>query len=213
MSVFGHACHDRESLDGAEGPLRRVLWAALAINAAMFVIEGGAGLLSNSVSLQADALDFLGDSATYALSLLVVGRALRWRASAALIKGLSMALFGLWVIGATLHAALTSEVPSAAAMGSVGALALVANVVCALLLFRFRSGDANMRSVWLCSRNDALGNVAVMLAATGVFASGSHWPDIAVAAILATLALTAAFHILRQATAELREGAPEKAPG
>ncbi len=113
-----------------------------------------------------------------------------------------MAVFGLWVIAATTYAALTSPVPSAATMGSIGALALFANTVCALLLFRYRGGDANIRSVWLCSRNDALGNLAVMAAATGVFASGTHWPDIAVAAILVTLAMTASFHIVRQAWAE-----------
>ena len=200
----GHACHDHASLDATNARLRAVLWAALAVNATMFLVEGGAGLLSRSVSLQADALDFLGDSATYVVSLVVVGRSLRWRAGAALVKGVGMALFGLWVTGATLHAALTSEVPSAATMGSVGALALAANVSCALLLFRYRGNDANMRSVWLCSRNDALGNLAVMGAATGVFASGTHWPDIAVAAILATLALTASLQIVRHAIAEWR---------
>lgn len=205
MNLFkGHGCCDTASLDAAQASLRTVLWTALGINAAMFLVEGGAGLLSRSVSLQADALDFLGDSATYALSLFVVGRPLRWRAGAALAKGMAMALFGIWVIGATLHSALTSEVPSAVTMGTVGALAFVANIVCALLLFRFRGGDANMRSVWLCSRNDALGNLAVMVAATGVFASGTHWPDIAVAVVLATLALTASVQVVRQAMAELR---------
>ncbi len=199
------SCCDHTSLDTAHTSLRTVLWAALGINAAMFLVEGGAGLLSRSVSLQADALDFLGDSATYALSLFVVGRPMRWRARAALVKGFAMAAFGLWVIGTTVHSALISQIPSATTMGSVGALALMANIVCALLLFRFRRGDANMRSVWLCSRNDALGNIAVMAAATGVFASGSHWPDIVVAAILATLALTASVQIIRQALEEFHQ--------
>ena len=206
-ALKGHACLHHTSLDATQKSLRQVLWLAFLINAVMFLVEGSAGLLSHSVSLQADALDFLGDSATYALSLFVVSRSLRWRTGAALIKGTGMALFGIWVIGATLYSVIDPAIPSATTMGSVGALALAANVACALLLFRFRGGDANMRSVWLCSRNDALGNVAVMAAATGVFASGTHWPDIAAAAILATLSLSAAFQVLRQATAELRQPA------
>lgn len=205
MSPFGHACHDHEALDVNQGSLRTVLWAALAINATMFLVEGGAGLLSRSVSLQADALDFLGDSASYGLSLFAVARPLRWRASTALLKGIAMGLFGLWVIGATIYSATTPGVPNPATMGSVGALALAANIVCAVLLFRFRRGDANMRSVWLCTRNDALGNIAVMVAATGVFASGTQWPDIAVGALLATLALTASVLVVRQALAEFRQ--------
>ena len=205
MSPLDHSCHHHGDLDATQGSLRAVLWAALAINATMFLVEGGAGLLSRSVSLQADALDFLGDSASYGLSLFVVARPLRWRASTALLKGIAMGLFGLWVIGATIYSATTPGVPNPATMGSVGALALIANIVCAVLLFRFRRGDANMRSVWLCTRNDALGNIAVMVAATGVFASGTQWPDIAVGAILATLALTASVLVVRQALAEFRQ--------
>ena len=204
MSPLGRACHDHGDLDATQGSLRKVLWAALAINATMFLVESGAGLLSRSVSLQADALDFLGDSASYGLSLFVVARPLRWRASTALLKGIAMGLFGLWVIGATIYSATTPGVPNPATMGSVGALALIANIVCAVLLFRFRRGDANMRSVWLCTRNDSLGNIAVMAAATGVFASGTQWPDIAVGAMLATLALTASVQVVRQALAEFR---------
>ena len=176
MSPLGRACHDHGDLDATQGSLRMVLWAALAINATMFLVEGGAGLLSRSVSLQADALDFLGDSASYGLSLFVVARPLRWRASTALLKGIAMGLFGLWVIGATIYSATTPGVPNAATMGSVGALALIANIVCAVLLFRFRRGDANMRSVWLCTRNDALGILPLWLPQPGCSPAARNGP-------------------------------------
>ncbi|MDH3240007.1 MAG: cation transporter [Alphaproteobacteria bacterium] len=183
---------------------RNVLWIVLAINFAMFVIEAGAGIGAESVSLQADALDFLGDSANYAISLLVLGMGARWRTGAALIKGSAMGLFGCWVIGATVWSLVYEGRPSAVVMGSVGLLALAANVVSAFLLYRFREGDANMRSVWLCSRNDAIGNLAVVGAASGVFATGSNLPDLGVAAIMAGLALFAAFRVLDHAAREWR---------
>ncbi len=185
---------------------RRVLWLALGVNAAMFFIEAGAGLAAGSVALQADALDFLGDAANYGLSLFVLSMALMWRARAALVKGASMGLFGLWVIVAAAMSAVAGGTPSAPVMGAVGALALAANVGVALLLYRYRNGDANMRSVWLCTRNDAIGNVAVMAAAVGVFGTGSAWPDIAVAAIMASLALAAALQVIRSAMGELASG-------
>ena len=162
-----------------------------------------AGATAGSVSLQADALDFLGDSANYAISLGVAGMALAWRARASLVKGATMALFGLWVLGATACNAFAGIVPDAPVMGVVGTLALAANVGVALMLYRFRDGDSNMRSVWICSRNDAIGNVAVMLAALGVFGTRSSWPDLVVGIIMATLALTGAWRILRHALAEL----------
>lgn len=183
---------------------RRALWVVLAINATMFVVEVAAGLAARSVSLQADALDFLGDSANYALSLMVLGMSMRWRSGAAMVKGVSMGLFGIWVVGSAIWNLYAGTLPGAFVMGSVGALALAANVASAVLLFAFRGGDANMRSVWLCSRNDALGNVAVMLAAGGVFATGSAWPDLMVAVALAGLALSASLLVIRQAAGELR---------
>jgi Co/Zn/Cd efflux system component len=142
------------------------------------------------------------------LSLFVLSMALAWRSRAALAKGVSMGLFGLWVLTAATLNALTGEVPSAPVMGAVGALALAANVAVAVLLFGFRNGDANMRSVWLCTRNDAIGNVAVMAAALGVFGTQTAWPDIAVAAIMASLALAAAFLVIRDAMGELANGTP-----
>ena len=183
---------------------RRVLWAVLAINATMFVVELASGLAAHSVSLQADALDFLGDSANYALTLMVLGMSMRWRSGAALVKGGTMGLFGIGVIGQALWNLHAGTLPGAMVMGTVGGLALTANLVSAALLFAFRQGDSNMRSVWLCSRNDAIGNVAVMLAAAGVYGSGSAWPDLLVAAVLASLAISASFVVLRQALGELR---------
>jgi Co/Zn/Cd efflux system component len=183
---------------------RRVLWVALFVNATMFGVELFAGLAATSTSLQADALDFLGDSANYAISLFVLGLALTWRARAALIKGITMAAFAFWVIGSTIFNLVEGTVPEASTMGWVGALALIANVTVALLLYKFRSGDSNMRSVWLCSRNDALGNIAVLLAALGVFGTGAAWPDLLVAAIMAALALSGSWQVINQARGELR---------
>lgn len=185
---------------------RRALWIALFVNAVMFAVEAAAGFAAGSVSLQADALDFFGDAANYALSLSVLTMALAWRARAALVKGVSMGLFGIGVIGAAAMNVLSGETPHAATMGVVGFLALAANVGVAVLLFRYREGDANMRSVWLCTRNDAIGNVMVMVAALGVFGTGTLWPDIAVAAVMASLALSAALATVRSAVGELRTG-------
>jgi Co/Zn/Cd efflux system component len=183
---------------------RRVLWAVLAINAVMFLIEVAAGLAAGSASLQADALDFLGDSANYAISLLVVGMALRYRASAALAKGATMGAFGLWVITTVIWNALHGTLPSAFTMGAVGITALVANAASFALLWAFREGDANMRSAWICTRNDVVGNLAVLLAAAGVFGTGTGWPDLVVATIMAALALQGAALVIQQAWGELR---------
>ena len=183
---------------------RRVLWAVLAINAVMFLIEIGAGLAAGSASLQADALDFLGDAANYAISLMVVGMALRYRAAAALAKGLTMGAFGLWVVGTVIWHAAHGTLPSAFTMGAVGVAALAANAASFGLLWAYRKGDANMRSAWICTRNDVLGNVAVLLAALGVFGTGTGWPDVIVAAIMAGLALQGAVVVAQQSTAELR---------
>jgi Co/Zn/Cd efflux system component len=201
--MSAHCCghgHDH----GASSPAyRRILWLALAVNLAMFAVEIGAGLAAQSVSLLADSLDFLGDAANYALALFVLGMALQWRARAALIKAASMGLFGLWVAGSTVQHALAGTVPEAPVMGMVGALALAANLGVAVLLYRWRDGDSNMRSVWICTRNDAIGNLAVLAAAAGVFGSGSGWPDYIVAAIMSGLALVGAVQVTRQALGEL----------
>ena len=189
---------------GQTSQYRRVLWTVLAINAAMFVVEIGAGVLAGSASLQADALDFLGDAANYAISLLVVGMGLRYRASAALAKGATMGLFGLWVLGITAWHVWQGTLPEAGTMGVVGATALIANGASFALLWAYRSGDANMRSAWICTRNDVLGNLAVLLAAAGVFGTGRGWPDAVVALIMAALALQGSWLVLRQGLFELR---------
>src|SRR5712671_2580335 len=198
-----HGCHEGDPQRGNPA-YRRVLWIVLAINAVMFGVEIGAGLTAGSAALQADALDFLGDAANYAISLFVVGMALRYRAMAALAKGTTMGLFGLWVIGTALWHAAHVTLPSAFTMGAVGFAALAANAAAFGLLWAYRGGDANMRSAWICTRNDVLGNLAVLLAALGVFGSGTGWPDIAVAAIMAILGLQGAATVVRQAAGELR---------
>ena len=197
-----HGTADRDPL--RQSAYRRVLWSVLAINAAMFALEAGAGLAAGSASLQADALDFLGDAANYAISLFVVGMALHYRATAALAKGATMALFGVWVLGITAWHAVGGTLPQAVTMGGVGLTALAANAASFWLLWRHRAGDANMRSAWICTRNDVLGNLAVLLAAVGVFGTGTGWPDVIVAAVMATLAQHGAATVVRQARTELR---------
>ena len=184
MSAHCHNEHLHNPATGSADPrYRRVLWIALVVNAAMFAVELGAGFASGSVSLLADAIDFLGDAANYGVSLLVLTMAVAWRARAALLKSASMLLFGLFVAARALWALAYGVPPEALTMGAVGVLALAANVGVAVMLYAWRDGDANMRSVWLCTRNDALGNLAVMAAAAGVFGTGSAWPDLAVAAV------------------------------
>jgi len=183
---------------------RRVLWAVLAINAGMFLVEIGAGLAAGSAALQADALDFLGDAGNYAISLFVVGMALRYRAMAAFVKGGTMGVFGLWVIGTVIWHAFHGTLPNAFTMGTVGFAALAANAASFSLLWAYRAGDSNMRSAWICTRNDVLGNLAVLLAAAGVFGTGTGWPDIVVAAIMATLALQGAATVIKQSLGEIR---------
>jgi Co/Zn/Cd efflux system component len=182
---------------------RRALWVALAVNGGFFIGEIIAGLAAGSSALQADALDFLGDTANYALSLGVAGMALGVRSRAALVKGGTLIVFALWVLGSTAWHALHGTLPRAEVMGIVGVAALLANGGVALMLYRFRGGDANMRSVWICSRNDAIGNAAVVLAALGVFGTGTGWPDIIVAAIMGGLGLWGGGQIVRQALGEL----------
>lgn len=182
---------------------RMILWVALLANAAMFGVEIVAGVAADSRALQADALDFLGDAANYAISLGVAGMALAWRARAALAKAATMLVFGLWVIGSAIHGFIVGASPEAETMGVIGTLALATNVAVAWLLFRYRAGDANMRSVWICSRNDAIGNLAVLAAAAGVFGTGRAWPDLVVAALMAGLAIWGSAEVFRQARGEL----------
>ena len=185
---------------------RRVLWIALIVNAAMFLVEIAAGVASGSLSLLADSIDFAGDAANYGVSIAVLSAALAWRARAALLKAASMIGFGLFVLGRALWSAWYGAVPEALTMSLVAVLALAANLGVAWMLYAYREGDANMRSVWLCTRNDAIGNLAVMAAALGVFGTGSNWPDLVVAGLMAALALHGGCLVLRQALRELRHG-------
>ncbi len=202
------SCSAPEPKTPAPGGFRKALWLALWVNLVMFLVEGFASLQSGSVSLMADAIDFFGDSANYLLSLSVLGMGgMLWRGRAAMVKGLTMAVFGLVVWGGRAVWVLQSGItPEPLTMGMVGGLlALAANVFVAVMLFRFRDGDSDMRSVWLCSRNDAIGNMAVMAAALGVFGTGSAWPDLIVAAIMGTLAVTAGVSVVRHARADITD--------
>ena len=202
--MSGCCGHDAK-FDGVSADYKRRLWIVIALNAAMFIVEMTAGHLAKSQALQADALDFLGDALTYGISFAVIGASIRIRTNAALAKGISLLLMGLWVMGSTVYRVFYIGIPEAEIMGVVGFLALLTNLASVLLLVRYKDGDANVRSVWLCSRNDAIGNVAVMFAAVGVWGTASGWPDLAVAMIMASLFLSSAFQIVKQALAERRE--------
>lgn len=202
--MSAHCCNSTPTAT-QDPKYRRALWIALAVNALMFGVEIVGSTRANSVSLLADAIDFLGDAANYGVSLSVLTLGLLWRARAALLKGLCMGAFGIFVLAQTTWNVAHGVLPEPTAMGIIGILALLANLSVAVLLFAWRSGDANMRSVWLCTRNDAIGNVAVLLAAAGVFGTGSGWPDWTVALLMGALALSAATSVIRQARAEIAE--------
>ncbi|MEM5581551.1 cation transporter [Roseibium sp. AS2] len=204
--------HSQGTFDGMSKDYRRRLWLVIAINAGMFAVEMVAGQAAGSKSLQADALDFFGDAATYGISLAVIGASVRARSLAALAKGASLLLMGIWVAGSTLYQVFVLGVPQAAVMGTVGFMALAANLASVLILVRYKDGDANVRSVWLCSRNDAVGNVAVMLAALGVWGTAAAWPDLIVAGLMACLFVSSSVQILSQAIREYRSDADRTVP-
>ncbi|TYC79971.1 cation transporter [Stappia sp. BW2] len=202
---MGACCgHSHGTFDGMSTDYRRRLWLVIALNGGMFIVEMIAGQAAGSKALQADALDFFGDAVTYGISLAVIGASLKTRALAALAKGTSLFLMGVWVAATTLYQVFVLGVPEAAVMGSIGFLALAVNLSSVLLLVRYKDGDANVRSVWLCSRNDAIGNVAVMLAAAGVWGTASAWPDLIVAGLMAALFVSSSVQILSQAIREYR---------
>ncbi|CUH62875.1 zinc transporter ZitB [Thalassovita autumnalis] len=197
-------CGQNAQFDGVSKDYKRRLWLVIALNAIMFAVEMTAGHMAKSQALQADALDFFSDALTYGVSLAVIGASIKVRTMAALGKGISLLLMGVWVFGSTIYRVMYLGVPEAEIMGVVGFMALATNLISVALLVKYKDGDANVRSVWLCSRNDAIGNVAVMFAALGVWGSGSGWPDVIVAGIMATLFLSSAFQIIKQALAERR---------
>ena len=190
----------------ADPRYRRILWIALVVNAAMFLVEMAGSVTSGSTALAADAIDFAGDAANYGLSLAAIAAGGLWASRTALVKGLGMAAFGVGVLALCAWRILSGEPPEPITMGVIGALALAANLWVAWLLYAYREGDANMRSVWLCTRNDAISNLAVLGAALGVFGTGTVWPDVAVAALMATLAMSSAVSVIRSARAELAGG-------
>jgi len=197
----GHVSN--QDFDGSSPSYKRVLILIIAINFGMFVVELLGGLSAGSMALLADSLDFLGDSATYTISLIVIGMPITTRAKAGLFKGLSLFTIAAWVLGSTVYRVFIEGVPEALTMGAIGFAALAANVISVILLLKFKDGDSNVRSVWLCSRNDAVGNVAVILAASGIAATDTAWPDLAVAGIMASLFIHSATKIVRQSWSEL----------
>lgn len=199
-------CCNHSSFDGMSREYKKRLWIVIVINAIMFFVEMYAGHAAQSQALQADALDFFGDAMTYGLSLAVIGSSLKVRASAALFKGVSLAFMGIWVLGSTIWRIVYMGVPTAEIMGFVGLLAIAANLASVMLLVAYKDGDANVRSVWLCSRNDAIGNVFVMAAALGVWGTATGWPDLIVAAVMASLFMWSATQILQQGWAEFKQG-------
>ena len=204
MSSQCHHDHEAEAKSASNPRYRRILWLALIINLAMFGVEIGAGFKSGSTSLLADAIDFFGDAANYGVTLMVISSGVILRARTAMLKGLSMCAFGVFVAGRALWMLTQGGTPEAFTMGMIGLLALAANVAVAAMLYAWREGDANMRSVWLCSRNDAIGNMAVMLAAVAVLATGAAWPDLLVALGMAALAIAGGWSVIQQARGELR---------
>jgi Co/Zn/Cd efflux system component len=205
-------CDGVPVFDGMSRQYKRILWTVIGINAAMFLTEMVAGQLAGSQALKADALDFLADTVTYGLSLAVIGASLRRRASAALLKGLSLSAMAVWVFGSTMYQTLVLGVPKAEVMGLIAVMALAANLGSVLLLLPYKDGDANVRSVWLCSRNDAIGNVIVMAAALGVWGTATAWPDIAVAAVMAGIFLTSSVQILKRAWTEYHDDTSRAQP-
>jgi len=202
-------CCDDKVFEGMSDAYRRALIAVILINAVMFIVEVIAGFMSGSQALLADALDFAGDSATYTISLLVIGASVRTRAMASLFKGGSLAFIAVIILVSSCLRFFSDTVPVAETMGLIGFMALIANLTSLLILMRWREGDSNVRSVWLCSRNDAIGNVGVIMAGVVVAITGAAWPDLVVAIFLASLFLRSAYSIISQATAELKSKAPK----
>ena len=202
--MAGCCGHDAQ-FDGMSADYKRRLWIVIVINAGMFAVEMTAGHMARSQALQADALDFFGDALTYGVSLAVIGASVRVRATAAMAKGISLLLMGTWVFGSTAWRVFQAGIPEAEVMGAIGFMALLANLASVALLVRYKDGDANVRSVWLCSRNDAIGNIAVMIAALGVWGTATGWPDLIVAGIMAGLFLSSAFQIIRRSKTERKQ--------
>lgn len=207
--MAGCSCESNGAFYGMSDAYKRVLWLIIAINFALFITEMIVSQLAYSMALSADALDFFGDSLTYSITLIAIGHSLKWRASAALFKGITLAMMGVWVLGSTIYRVFILGMPNELMMGSIAILAFTANVVSAVLLMQYKDGDANVRSVWLCSRNDAIGNLAVLMAAGVVYLTQSRWPDLVVAFLMSGLFLHSSWLILKQAKSELKQAKSE----
>lgn len=202
--MSANCCADKK-FDGVSERYKRILLLVIALNALMFGVEIAGGIFSQSQALQADALDFLADSLTYAMSLWVIGRSLKLRSNVAIAKGVSLAVMGAYVLLSTVYRVFTEHTPEPFTMGWIAVCALGANLLSVLLLLAYKDGDANVRSVWLCSRNDAIGNVAVMIAAVSVAYTQSGWPDLIVAFLMSGLFFNSSVQIIRQSVKERRE--------
>lgn len=199
--------HELAALSQIAG-VKRVLQIVLAINLVMFLVEFGAGVVANSTALMADSVDMLGDALVYGLSLYALGRSLRWRAGAAVLKGGVIALFGIGVAVEVVLKTLHGVTPTAPLMAAFGAIALAANLTCLMLLYRYRDRDVNMSSTFECSRNDVIANTGVLAAAGGVFLFASGWPDILVGGAIALLFFRSAIKVLREAWPQFRGARP-----
>jgi Co/Zn/Cd efflux system component len=206
ITVMDACCEEKaEEIETLRGEHRKVLVVVLVINAVLFVVEAGAGLLAHSTALLADSLDMLGDALVYGFSLYVLWRSAEWKAIAAVLKGIVMAAFGIGVLAEAFYKMTVGVVPVAETMGIIGLLVLLGNGLCFLLLFRHRSDDLNMRSTWLCSRNDIIANISVLVAAVGVKGLDSSWPDILIGAAIAALFLRSALTVLSESFAEMQK--------
>lgn len=203
--MAGCGCGQSQPFTGMSQAYKTALKWVIVINFSLFLIEIFSSQIAQSMALRADALDFLGDSVTYTLSLLALAWVPAKRAKVAIFKGISLAFMGLWVLLSTAYQVLILGLPNDTLMGAIALLAFAANLISALILMRYRDGDANVRSVWLCTRNDAIGNLAVLLAAVLVGVLSSPWPDLLVAFLMASLFLHSSKLILYQAFTELRE--------
>lgn len=201
-----HCCEIKEEKFSQK--FKKVLWLALIINLTMFFLELAFSFSADSVSLVADSIDFLGDSANYGVSLFVLGSVVATRAKASLLKAATMAAFGIWVIGTVIFNAISNSNPEPQTMGVLGFIAMIANLVVAIMLYSFRDGDSNMKSVWLCTRNDVIGNIAVLMAASGVFLTTTRWPDLIVAFGMGALSLHSSVEVIKATRLELKTATP-----
>lgn len=204
------SCCGKSEFTGLDPAYKRILVIIIAINGVMFGVEMVAGWLAQSQALQADALDFIGDTLSYGISLWAIGKAASVRSNAAIFKGISLLLMSVWVFGSTGYRVFVMNNPEAFTMGAIAIAAFAANLTSVLLLVKYKDGDANVRSVWLCSRNDAISNLIVLVAASGVWVSGTAWPDLIVAGIMAGLFLSSAWQITAQALQEKKTAALAK---